>query len=76
MKGNLLARTMQYIKEVSFYCEYSRSCRGCFKFGSLAGLFYGVQKLNAVANAEASLGDTIIAAAVTGGVAGAFSEHH
>ena len=49
-------------------------CRGCFQFGTLAGLFYAVQKLNAVANAETGLGDTILAAAVTGGVAGAFSE--
>lgn len=44
------------------------------KFGSLAGLFYAVQKLNAVANAAPDLSDTIYAAAVTGATTGAFSE--
>lgn len=58
---------------VLFLIYFDNACfRACFQFGALAGLFYGVQKLSAVANAEKSLGDTVLAAGVTGSTAGMF----
>ena len=42
------------------------------QFGSLAGLFYGVQMLSSVANGEKSIGDTVLAATAAGGVFGGF----
>ena len=48
--------------------------RGGLKVGALAGLFYGVQGLSAIARDQSSLSDTVLAATVTGGVFGSFRE--
>lgn len=53
--------------------RFSRQAiKGGLQFGSLAGLFYAAQMLNAVANGEKSIQDTAVAASVTGSIFGAF----
>ena len=61
-------------------CPANRSshplCRGAWRFGACAGLFYGVRELHAVSRGVHSVQDTVLAGAVTGAAVGAFCMPH